>query len=375
MDVQLRLTALSALSEWPNDTFLASLLALYFPNSSSGDRGIDSKFNRLMARLSSAHHPATRQPLSDIYQNKSQHVLSQQSEVFGEGCGQFRPLFTLHDQKLFEHDFQDIEISTQAFDVGCFLFEYDVGYLDFLDTLFAVTLQSESYKPSTSRLMQSTAASLSKLTPNYSDGTEVPFISKCVQLIRNGHDSRIASSYWESVIPLLHVLKEWSEIPQVQEVHQVHRNKGKSKKRERDGGSGVSAMRVNVPLELVANCLKQREEGLLMAEKRGTDTRVEDRGDWVIPSPAQPPSTSSVNSDASSQACVDETMHVEELEGERQTDRVKDTSIKHLHSKGERAVNGQTSQSKHLSAGPGSRRAFVGGFPLLQVPEGVLQVS
>ena len=412
MDIQLRLTALSALSELPNGAFLANLLALYFPTATSSDGGVDSKLKRLMVRLRSAHDPASNQLLSVIYQSKSQEVLNQQSAVFSDSCGHFCPLFSLNEQKILEHDFHgnSIELCAQAFDIGTFVFEYDVEYHNFLDTLFAVTLQSESYRPSAPKLMLSTISPSSKnLLPNFSDQSDLsnlPLISENVHLIK-GCDSNDTTAFhcWESLLPLLHVLKEWSELPRPQEQRrrlppQSSGKRSKSGKGDvggdgNDGGGGpVSAIRVRVPLELVVNCLKQREDELFApqdaaVERREGDDPLEGDREGSTPSDhatsSQPAQTNSVDvSGLSSQVCADSTLYVEDLENKGTVEKKKqleevEESTGHQSVLSRRAETHKPlpflQNAQESSSAVRSEDVTVGEFPLLQVPEGVLQVS
>ena len=391
--VDVQLTALSALSELPNDAFFANLLALYFPSSSLSNRNLDAKFQRLMSRLRSAQDPTTEQLLSVIYQTKSQRVLRQHEAVFGESDGHFQTLVSCQDQlqKLFEHDFQNVELHDQAFSVGCFVFEYDVDYLNFLDTLFAVTLQSESYKPTTSKLMISTT-SLSRSMLAHADQpdlTKSPLISECVKLIKMCDPTDI-SPCWQHLLPLLHLLKEWSEIPQPQprQPQKPHQSDKKVKNKKDRGVS--AAMRVNVSLELVVNCLRQEENRMAaMIKKKLESGQLAGGGDVKEHTSSSLASVTSciLSSSASN---IDQTMQVEELEERRETDKTehKDLSTNQtlpLPTEGPNTAK-EEPDTAALSPTSGDTRDCIdrrnqgasasgGVFPLLKVPEGVLQVS
>ena len=373
MEVELHLTALSALSEVPNSAFLASLLALCFPSPSSDDRSVNSKFQRLMARLRSTHDPSSQQLLSVIYQTKSQQVLKQCSAIFGgDSCSCFSPLVSPQELKLFEHDFGNVEISPQAFDVGCFVFEYDVDYLDFLDTLFAVTLQNESYRPTTSRVVLNSSTvfsstSLPNLEEDKPDLSQVPFISEHVQLMKDSNDT---SPSWERLLPLLHLLKEWSELPLPQQQRQRIGEKVKRSKKDILGDGGVSTMRVNVSLELVINCLRQQEEELvLVSMRRQDDNQLEEIDNFDNQNEPSYPGASSVDVNVSSpfQGYGDQTLRNDELvESKNITNK-----IRPLKPQSEDA----SAQSPHDAKVTANNSSAIGSFPLLQVPKGVLQVS
>ena len=371
--VDVQLTALSALSELPNDAFFANLLALYFPNSSSNDRTIDAKFQRLMSKLRSAHDPTTQQLLSVIYQTKSQKVLRQRDAAFGESDGHFQQLISFRDreQELFEHEIRNVEVYSQALNVGSFIFEYDVDYLNFLDTLFAVTLQNESYKPTTSKLMQSTS-SLAGFMRSHTDKPDLatsPLTSEHIRLIGTC-DSTETSSCWQHLLPLLHMLQEWLELPQPQQ--KSRQSKGKVKK-----SKDRVAMRVSVSLELVMNCLRQ-EEDRMAAELRRELSSQSAQEDNVKERTTS--SLTSLTSAVFSSSNNDQTMHVDELECQR-VDKAKlenstTNQIVPPPPKGpDSAIPTSGGTLKDHTDGGVQDTSASGGFPLLQVPEGVLQVS
>ena len=390
--VDVQLTALSAISELPSGAFFANLLALYFPSLTLNDRSLNAKFQRLMSRLRSTQDPTSEQLLSVIYQTKSQKVLQQCDSVFGESNGHFQPLvlFQNREEKLFEHDFEKFEIHSQAFNIGCFMFEYDVDYLNFLDTLFAVTLQSESYKPTTSKLMLSTT-SLSRSMLAHTDQpdlTKSPLISERIKLITS-FDS---SPCWQHLLPLLHMLKEWSEIPQPQLRQQKSRQSEGKLKSKKDRGVSA-AMRVNVPLELVVNCLRQEEERIAATLRNEQASSQLGGGDDVKEHTSS--SLASVTSCilSSNASNNDQTMKFEELEGKGETE-LKDLRTYQtlpLHTEGpnttaEEEPDTVRDTAATLGTTSGSRKDYTdgriqgasvsgGSFPLLQVPEGVLQVN
>lgn len=391
--MDLQLTALSALSELPNDKFFANLLALYFPNSSLNDRNLDAKFQRLMSRLRSTQDPTTEQLLSVIYQTKSQKVLRQRDAVFTEGDGRFQTLISCQtrEQKLFEHDFWNIEVHSQALNVGCFVFEYDVDYLNFLDTLFAVTLQSESYKPTTSKLMLSTT-SLSRSMLAHTDQpnlAKLPLVSECVKVVKTC-DSSDTSPCWHHLLPLLHLLKEWSDIPQPQprQLQKSRQSEGKLKSKKNKGS--LAAMRVNVPLELVVNCLRQEEERMAAeVGKEVPSSQLAGEGDIKEHTSSSLASVTSCIL-SSSASGIDQTMQIEELEGKRETEHVKVESRNQapLPLPIEEPANTARDEpnTATLSLTSADTRDHIDGrnsgatvsgrsFPLLKVPEGVLQVS
>ena len=414
MNVQL--TALSAISELPNDPFFANLSALYFPSSSSlDDRNLAAKFQRLMSRLRSTQDPTSGQLLSVMYQTKSQKVLLQRDAVFGESDGQFQTLISCQDrgQKLFVGDFQNIEVHAQAFDVGCFLFEYDVDYINFLDTLFAVTLQSDSYQPTTAsklHVMLSTS-SLSRSILAHMDQPDLaksPLVSECVKLIKMC-DPTDTSPCWQHLLPLLQLLKEWSETPHPQrrEWQKSRHSEERLKSNKKSGGGGtVAAMRVNVPLELVVNCLRQEEERMAAKVRRKevhvqppSDQPVEGGGrdDKEHTSSSLASVTSCILSSSLSASNIDQTMQMEELERKRETELIKDSSINQVSPLPLPFIEGPANSAKEqpdagatdLSPTSADTRDHIdhrgsvhvgasisaGSFPLLKVPEGVLQVS
>ena len=396
--VDVQLAALSALSELPKEAVLANLLAIYFPNSSSlDDKGLHTKFQRLMAKLRSAGDPSTGQLLSVMYQIKSQKVLRQSEVVFGEGGGQFERLISFQggEQNLLEYDFKNVEVHSQSFTVGCFLYEYDVDYFNFLDTLFAVTLLSESYKPTLSKLTPSASSlSLSRSMLSHSDTPDLaksPLISELVQLIKP-RDSTDASPCWQQILLLLHTLKEWSELAQPnhtrQQILKSHQSERKIKNKKDVRVS--TAMRVNLCLELIVSCLRQEEEDEMATppQRKEVVPGRSPRGDSVK---EQTTSTlGSLTSDvlSSSISIDDQTMCVEELEGKAEGEH-KGLSSRALPvppPEGPGACQEEpdtlATAAREISdgtdgKGPGAAASIPGSdsFQLLQVPEGTLKAS
>ena len=224
-----------------------------------------------------------------------------------------------------------------------------MDYLNFLDTLFAVTLQNESYQPTTSKLALNSSTifsctSLPNLEADKPNLSQVPFISDHIQLSKDSNDT---SQSWERLVPMLRLLKEWSELPQSQQQQQKTGEKVKTSKKESHGDGGVSAMRVNVSLELVVNCLRQQEEEILVAMRRESDNRSEKVGNRDNGNEPSSPLTSLIDVSSASQDHGDQTLHIDEL--------IESKII--------------ANKTKHM------RESNDASFPLLQVPKGVLQVS
>jgi hypothetical protein len=361
-----------------------------------------------MSRLRSTQDPTTEQLLSVIYQTKSQKILRQRDAIFGESDGHFQILVSCQnrEEKLFEGDFQNIEVHAQAFDVGCFVFEYDVDYLNFLDTLFAVTLQSDSYKPTTSKRMLSTS-SLSRSILAHTDQLDLaksPLISECVKLIKTC-DPTDTSPCWPHLLPLLQLLKEWSEIPHPQSRQRQKSRRSEEKlksKTNKSGWGGTStAMRVNIPLELVVNCLRQEEERMATKVRKEVHLQPSDqlvvgggRGDKEHTLSSSLASvTSYILSSSASVSNIDQTMQIGELEGKRETKLAKDSSTRQtplplpISKRPANIAKDEPDTAADLSPISADTRDHTdhhrnlggsvsgGSLPLLTVPEGVLQVS
>ena len=261
-------TALSVFSELPTNGLLADLLAYCFPASLSGDNtGVEAKMKRLLSRLRSVQDGEGSMPqaLSVRYQTNSQVTSSHLQKTFGEDLGKFgelvQPGAVAQDSSYLLH--------TSAFEVGSFLYEFDSGYLEFLDTLFSVIVPEKTDVPLS--FPASTSGDSSLLTISqlqqpsvYKDGahSSVPYLSEFLSKLKK--KAKMRGAPWQCVLPLLNSLHTWSQTacPQVNPgLHKLKKRKSGFKKTKTDEMKrDMTTLKVNLPPELIISCLKQREQ-------------------------------------------------------------------------------------------------------------------
>ena len=158
---------LSVLSVLPCNHLLVTLMAQNFPGSTQpGLRRL--KVEQLLAGMRTAvsERGNTDVPLSVDYQVMSQAVLEDRAsgslQAFGPLCLKSG------------HGPQALSLKERALHVGTFVFEYDQGYLDFLDTLFSTKPSMDSLvtgnylelftQNSTSNTLRNTSSSFHRLS-------------------------------------------------------------------------------------------------------------------------------------------------------------------------------------------------------------------
>ena len=297
--------ALSSLSELPSSRFLADLLAWSFPNASSSHTPrLEAKLKRLLARLRSGSEDGTQsEPLSVRYQLNSHRMLEALSST---AVTKFHP--------------DSLSSSLPLPECGGFMFEYDIEYAQFLDTVFAVLCPEQSAE---STVSQSHAGLLKRA--NVQNTGTVPYLS---EFIGSGASD-------ETFLPFLSTLSQWSQNsdPQV-----------------RNSSSESPAMRVNISTLFVANCLKKGAE---KSQLIGHTPPPEE------PTTHLPPHAKGAHSDATQLEGGDRSLHLTDLEAT--TPRTKtDLEL-------------QSSSDRDIANGVST--ALQGQTSLLCVPEGVLQVS
>ena len=258
-------------SELPTSGLLADLLAYCFPSSLSGDStNIEAKMKRLLSRLRSVEDEegSLPQALSVRYQTNSQVTSSHLQKSFGEDLGKFCELV----QSGAVTEDSGYLLHTNALEVGNVLYEFDSGYLEFLDTLFSVivpekTEVSLSFPVSASG--DSSLLTISQLQQSSAnkdgDHSSVPYLSEFLSKLK---EVKLKGVPWQCVLPLLNALHTWSQTacPQVnfKDFHKPKKRKSSSMKSKTDEVKGntlkTTTLRVTLPPELVISCLKQREQ-------------------------------------------------------------------------------------------------------------------
>ena len=302
--------ALSSLSELPSSRFLADLLAWSFPNASSSHTPrLEAKLKRLLARLRSGSEDRTQsEPLSVRYQLNSHRVLEALSST---AVTKFHPDSLSSSSPLPEEHA-----------VGGFMFEYDIEYAQFLDTVLSVLCSEQSAES-----VSQSHAGLMKRANVQNTGT-VPYLS---EFIGSGASD-------ESLLPFLSTLSQWSQQPDPQ---------------VRNSSSESPAIRVNISTLFVANCLMKGAEKSMTSQLIGRTPPRKELNTHL------PPNAKGAHSDATQLEGGDRSLHLTDLEAT--TPRIK-TDLE-LQSRSDRGIAN------------GVSTALQGQTSLLCVPEGVLQVS
>ena len=319
---------LTVLSELPPDVFLADLLAFCFPLESSGERNLDTKLGRLLARLRSAplvsttDGPRTDKPnkkkrsaakhatLSVRYQVKSRKISVDQSA--SEINHKFQPLTTRKYSAPKELTADDLCLKGVDLKVGSYLFEYDKEYLKFLDTVFAVMLSNNDRNFPHSSV--SANVSSTKGRQSSTSKLHVPLLTAHYGTISHGGKKNLgkqvcaeSESCWEAVAPLLSILDEWSKardptqhgLPSLATRQQQQdyylrpppsssssSSSSKSSKRGRrrsrqgrgnrssdvDGDGDCTAMRVELSATFLLHCLQEEEARLSLKASKSEAT-------------------------------------------------------------------------------------------------------
>ena len=273
---------LSLISELPSSMFVADLLALCFPGSCFEKNGyLDAKTKRLLFRLRSAVDSQSQltmndganqaEPLSIRYQTRSQMLLNAQ-ESLDISIGNFQtiPLATSTDGSVQEV----VPPYERALQVGSFLFEHDGAYLRFLDTLFSVVI-GHAEQPSKIEMQHS-----SRVPQAFHHGSAGPPVAL---LYLGSYVSKVAAtpesgvSCWEQVLPLLTALNSWSQTSTTtMTLSQKSKTMAISNKtsepevasqrrisRSHSHELQTPALRVNISVPFILNCLKNREDRVI----------------------------------------------------------------------------------------------------------------
>ena len=238
---------LSTISELPCDSFMATILSQCFPHAQiEGNHCLTLKMGRLLTRMRSTvvekHSTGTSQPLSVEYQMRSQSILNNQMSLMDK-------YFIPQCSRSQDHE---VFLSDEALIVGVHTFEYDQAYLEFLDTLFSVTNATYAVPQAeikSTQLHQYLKYSSMKSTPH------ALHTATCTSLTTGGE------TCWESVLPLVVSLYEWSQTvssnmnPGSQ---LVHRKKQGPKQINR--AIDPSTVKIDLSFSFLAYCLQLEEE-------------------------------------------------------------------------------------------------------------------
>ena len=274
---------LSLISELPSSTFVADLLALCFPGPSFENNGyLDAKMKRLLLRLRSTVDPQSQvtmndganqaEPLSVRYQTRSQMLLNAQ-ESLDINIGNFQTiqLATSTDGSVQE----SVSSYERALQVGSFMFEHDAAYLIFLDTLFSVVV-GHTEQPSKIEMQHSSRVPQASYHGCAGPPVSLPYLGSYVSKVAVTAESGV--SCWKQVLPLLTALNSWSQTSTTtmtlsQKSRTMAASNNKTSETEITSQRRISrshshelqtpALRVNISVPFILNCLRNREDKVL----------------------------------------------------------------------------------------------------------------
>lgn len=402
-------SVLSLISELPSSMFVADLLALCFPGSCFEKNGyLDAKLKRLLFRLRSAIDPQSQltmndgpsqaEPLSIRYQTRSQMLLNAQESLdISIGNFQIIPLATSADGSVQEV----LPPYERALQVGSFLFEHDGAYLRFLDTLFSVII---GHAEQPSKIVMQHSSRVPQTSHHGSAGPPValPYLGSYVSKVAATPESGV--SCWEQVLPLLTALNSWSQtstttmtLSQKSKTMAVSNNETSQPKivsrrrisRSRSHDPQTPALRVNISVPFMLNCLKNREDKVVESTmKMGKHcnsklkaAQVSHRDKLAHPSSTRRKSSMALpDGDASRSLCLadlDASVHppplVSQHHAPESSPPTPDKQLTWATSGGK--IHELRPSKFGMEAAEEKREGQLPALALLQVPQGTLQVS
>lgn len=381
---------LSLISELPSSKFVADLLALHFPGSGSGDsRYLDAKLKRLLSRLRSTcddtplqlavdGNGATQpEPLSVRYQTISQ-MLVEAHKSLSISVGKFQTIVPATTDCCVI--WEALPLHETALEVGSFLFEHDTAYLSFLDTLFSVVIgQSEE-----SSKIQMQHISSSRMHEGLYHGkaappAHLPYLGSYLSKMAATPDSGVGC--WEYVLPLLTALSSWSQTSTSATTLSQQKSKTlavstktsaprKSSRmkylRSNSRELQSHALRVNISVLFILNCLKNNEDKVMEFMVRTGEHRSGDLEAVQAPPSEMPPET---------RKCSVVTPGIQDGDTSRSLCLADlDTSLHAPSFMEQHAPENFPLKQSTLETTGGRTNRGLAGLALLQVPQGVLQV-
>ena len=386
---------LSLISELPSSMFVADLLALCFPGSCFEKNGyLDAKIKRLLFRLRSAVDSQSQltmndgaanqaEPLSIRYQTRSQMLLNAQ-ESLDISIGNFQtiPLATSTDGSVQEV----VPPYERALQVGSFLFEHDGAYLRFLDTLFSVVV-GHAEQPSKIEMQHSSRVPQASHHGSAGPPVALPYLGSYVSKVAATPESGV--SCWEQVLPLLTALNSWSQtstttmtLSQKSKTMAISNKTSKPEvasqrriSRSHSHELQTPALRVNISVPFILNCLKNREDGVIesmMKMGKHCSSKVSHRDKLAHPSSTRRKSSTALpDGDASRSLCLadlDASVHAPES-----SPPTPDKQLTWATSGGK--IHELRPSKFGMEAAEEKSERQLPALALLQVPQGTLQVS
>lgn len=256
---------LSVLSELSTDDFLTDVLAFCFPMASVEGRGTvttNTKLRRIMMRLrstaqcvsmetktaGSATETDGPQLLSAKYQLVSRAVLTNRSKVLGgdEPGSPHRDFLMAPEGGVVVHE--------KDLNVGVVLFEYDMEYLCFLDIFLTMILPHSVF---TERPMNPSRQLVPYLSEFHNGGGGGGAADEMILT----SDGPVACTLY----PILNSLIRWAHMPYPQKTQETKSTKESSRRSsrrkmaKRRSKLNVCSMRVNLSIPVIIGCLREQE--------------------------------------------------------------------------------------------------------------------
>ena len=305
-------SVLSLLLELPVDSHFVCMFAYCFPQGTESFRERSDKWKSLMSRvklklnLYNAEHDEVKSP-AELYAEKSKARLEQlNSNTF-----QISPFENTVSQTTAESD-SSLELTANALYVGSWEFEYDIVYVEFLDTLISILSPIEE----TVMKLNYSVTSLSKdHTPSYRPPLIAAYYSHTVHSKPLDSDDAV----WNSVTAFVEQIHRWAHLSSTLP----------------STPSELPSMRVGVHLKFLINCLQlysrpTGSNGQCTVEHRDTTpttievTRCDNDDDDHNKSAADVPD---FHEEKSSVAVSPQSIHSQELLVEHLTSRMSNKSV------------------------------------------------
>lgn len=224
---------LSLLLELPMDSHFVNLFAHCFPLVTESFNEKSDKWRSLMSRvklkldLYNAKHDEVKSPV-ELYTEKSKARLKQlNSSTFQVS------LFENTISQVAVDNGSSLELTANALYVGSWEFEYDIVYIEFLDTLISILSPIEE---TVSRLNYSVTSLSKDHTPSYRPPLIAAYYSQRVDSKSLNSDDAV----WNSVTAFVEQIHRWAHISSTLP----------------STPSELPSMRVGVHLKFLLNCLQ-----------------------------------------------------------------------------------------------------------------------
>jgi len=277
-------TTLSVLSELEPNDLMVDLLAHCFPSSDTSNPKLARLVNRLRSTVS-----VDSESLAVHYQIKCNEINKLRHEMFGEPKGLFRELILTQAPSYL--------IEKEALKTGSLMFEYDIEFIKFLDSVYSVILPDYQDMSFHSPLKESSFLTLSQLhssSLSLASNPQSPMLSKYLNKVQKSPSEH--TKCWEQIIPLVEVMHTWciTNTQQVQPLRSQQLPKKKSKKSDLVTDSSPR-IKVSLSPNVVLEALKQRESLCFENEEEMVDGAITEERKVKDESISNPPADSEVS--------------------------------------------------------------------------------